>query len=247
MHCILLWKEEYILLGLRRNFTVDYFFIEVIQTPKVWAFEFMGRVQNWKHGLQSFQVSGIYHLCRNHINPLMNFNKFLLKISHKIYALKPVTFSWIWIYLHILHRVRMSVLLVFVEICTANSFNKICVHMLCRKNQEEYFKRVMSRKSVWQYFITIIFLFNFVLYCWCCTSSTKYLFLEWSMTNEKNEPNWMASKMKSYVKPELTQYFLLSLYWDSELLPLDGFHNIPFPSQSFFKSTDFTVTEKSDF
>lgn len=54
----------------------------------------------------------------------------------------------IWIYLHILHGVRMSVLLVFVGICAANSFNKICVHMWCRKNQEEYFKRVMSRKSL---------------------------------------------------------------------------------------------------
>lgn len=57
----------------------------------------------------------------------------------------------------------------------------------------------------------------------------------------------MASKIKCYVKPELTQYFLLSLYQDSELLPLDNFHNVPFASQSVVKSTDFTVTEKSDF
>lgn len=111
---------------------------------------------------------------------------------------------------YIFHRVTMSVLLLFVGICTANSFNKICVHMLCRKNKEEYFKRVISRKSVWQYYITIIFLFCFVLYCWSCISSTKYLFLEWSITDEKDESNWMASKIKCYVKPEPTQYFLLS-------------------------------------
>lgn len=57
----------------------------------------------------------------------------------------------------------------------------------------------------------------------------------------------MAGKIKHYVKPELTQYFLLSLYRDSELLPLGSFHSAPFASQSFVKSTDFTVTEKSDF
>lgn len=76
----------------------------------------------------------------------MNFSKFLLKVQHKSYELKQVPFSWIWIYLHILHRVTISVLLVFVGIWTASSFNRLCVHMLCRKIQEEYFKRVMSRK-----------------------------------------------------------------------------------------------------
>lgn len=175
----------------------------------------------------------------------MNFNKFLLKISHKSYELKQVTFSWI--YLHKLHRITMSVLLAFVGICTASSFNRFCVCTFCRKNQEEYFKGAMSRKYVWQYYRTIIFLFCFVLYCWSCISSAKYFFVEWSITDENFEPKWMASKIKCYVKPELTQYFLLSLYQHSELLPLDNFHNVPFASQSFVKSTDFTVTEKSDF
>lgn len=191
-----------------RNFTIDYFFIAVIQTLRVWAFEFMGSVHNWKHRIQSFQLSGIYHFCVNHINPLMNFSKFLLKIPHKSYELKQVTFSWIWIYLHILHRVAMSVLLVFVGIPAWTSFfNRLCVHMLYRRNQEDYFKRVMSRKCVWQYY----FLFLFVLYCCSCISGTKYLFLEWSIADENDEPKWMASKIKCYIKPELTQYFQLSL------------------------------------
>lgn len=79
----------------------------------------------------------------------MNFSKFLLKISRKSYELKQVTFSWIWIYLHILHRVTMPVLLVFVGIPAWTSFfNRLCVRMLYRRNQEDYFKRVMSRKCV---------------------------------------------------------------------------------------------------
>lgn len=154
----------------------------------------------------------------------MNFNIFLLKISHKSYKITQATFSWIWIYLHILHRVTMSVLLVFVGICTASSFNRLCVCTLCRKNQEEYFRRVMSRKCVWQYYITIIFLICFVIYCWSCISSTKY-FLEWFITDEKDEPKWMASKIKCYIEPGL-KYFLLSLYWGSELLPLDSFNSV---------------------
>lgn len=141
----------------------------------------------------------------------------------------------------------MSVLLVFVGICTASSFNRLCVHMLCRRNQEEYFKRVMSIKCVWQYYITIIFLFLFVLCWWSCISGTKYLFLEWSIADENDEPKWIASKIKCYIKPELTQYFLLSLYWDLELLPLGSFHSVPSASQSFVKSTVFVVTGKSDF
>lgn len=57
----------------------------------------------------------------------------------------------------------------------------------------------------------------------------------------------MASKIKCYVKPELTQYFQLSLYQDPELLLLGSFHSVPSASQSFVKSTDFVVTGKSDF
>lgn len=78
---------------------IDYFFIAVIQTLR--AFEFMGSVHNWKHRIQSFQLSGVYHFCINHINPLMNFSKFILKIPHKSYELKQVTshgFGFICIY-----------------------------------------------------------------------------------------------------------------------------------------------------
>lgn len=63
----------------------------------------------------------------------MNFSKICLKVPDNSCKPKQVTYSWIWIYLHILHRVHVtrSVLLVFVRICIASSFHRNFKLVLC--------------------------------------------------------------------------------------------------------------------
>lgn len=63
----------------------------------------------------------------------MNFNKICLRIPYTSSKPKQVTFCWIWIYLHALHRVpvTMSVPLVFVGIRIAGSFHRSFKPVLC--------------------------------------------------------------------------------------------------------------------
>lgn len=47
----------------------------------------------------------------------------------------------------------------------------------------------------------------------------------------------MASKIKHYLNPELTQFLLLSVCRDPELLPLNSLHSVSLASQRSDKST----------
>lgn len=120
----------------------------------------------------------------SHINPLMNFSKISLKIPGNSCKPKQVTFSWIWMYLHILHKVHvtMSVLLVFIGICIASSFNRNFKLLLCLyvvQGKIRISKTILIECCPENVFdstilLSIILLFLFVLYCWSCVSGTKY-------------------------------------------------------------------------
>lgn len=104
--------------------------------------------------LEGFRyLSSLYELYQS-------INELLLRILDKSFKPKQVTFSWISIYLHILHgvHVTMSVLLAFLQVCITNSFNRIFkpflgLYVVHERNQQDYFNGMMSRKYVWQYLV----------------------------------------------------------------------------------------------
>ena len=92
-------------------------------------------------------------------------------------------------------------------------------------------------------------LYNCLLFCYfflfciaglASMAQSTFLFAGQSVTDEK----WMACKIKLHINPELTQYLLLSLCWEPELLLLSSLHSVPLASQTFDKTTEFIVDRK---